>query len=44
LLTLLVSALGSALYGVLTLLTLPFVALVTAHVYRQFNGQAVAAP
>jgi len=44
LLTVLVSLLGSAFYGVLTLLTLPFVALVTAHVYRQFNGQPVAAP
>lgn len=44
LLTLLISALGSALYGVLTLLTLPFVALITAHVYRQFNGQPIAAP
>lgn len=44
LLTFLVNALGSTLYGVLTLLTLPFVALVTAHAYRQFNGQPVAAP
>jgi len=44
LLTFLVNALGSTLYGVLTLLTLPFVSLVTAHVYRQFNGQPIAAP
>ena len=35
------TALGGTLYGVLTLLTLPFAALVTAHMYRQFNGQAV---
>ena len=40
--TFLVTALGGTLYGVLTLLTLPFAALVTAHIYRQFNGQAVA--
>jgi uncharacterized membrane protein len=39
--TFLVTALGGTLYGVLTLLTLPFAALVTAHMYRQFNGQAV---
>jgi len=44
LLTLLITTLGSAFYGVLTLLTLPFVALITAHVYRQFNGQQIAAP
>lgn len=41
---LLVGALGGTLYGVLTLVTLPFAALATAHVYRQFNGQPVVAP
>lgn len=39
----LATALGGTLYGVLTLVTLPFAALVTAHVYRQFNGEEISA-
>jgi len=33
---------GSILFGVLTLLTLPYSLLVTAHVYRQLNAEQVA--
>lgn len=38
----LVMALGVACCGLLTLITLPFVALFTAHMYRQFNGEPIA--
>lgn len=40
----LVMALGVGCFGVLSLITLPFVALFTAHMYRQFNGEAVTTP
>lgn len=40
----LVTALGVACCGVLSLVTLPFVALFTAHMYRQFNGEAITTP
>ena len=36
-----VSLVGSMLFGILTLVTLPFVALFTAHMYRQFNQEAI---
>ena len=36
------SFVGSILWGVLTLVTLPFAALFTAHIYRQVNSEAVA--
>jgi uncharacterized membrane protein len=39
--TFLVVALGSFLFGVFTLVTLPFACLFTAHMYRQFNGEPV---
>jgi uncharacterized membrane protein len=35
--------LGTFFFGVLTLLTLPFLALFTAHLYRQFNEEPVVA-
>ena len=38
----LVMALGVACCGLLSLVTLPFVALFTAHMYRQFNGEPIA--
>lgn len=34
--------LGGVFYGILTLVTLPFACLFTAHMYRQFNGEPVA--
>lgn len=34
---------GSILFGVLTLVALPFAALFTAHMYRQFNREQIAA-
>lgn len=37
------SFVGGILFGVLTLVALPFAALFTAHVYRQLNGEAVSA-
>jgi uncharacterized membrane protein len=37
----LAAILGSVLFGVLTLVTLPFAALFTAHMYRQFNGEPI---
>lgn len=37
----LVSMLSGALWGLLTLLTLPFVTLFLVHMYRQFNGDAI---
>jgi nitric oxide reductase large subunit len=36
-----VTLLGSAFYGILTLLTLPFAVLFIVHMYRQFNGEKV---
>lgn len=39
---LIVLLLGSMLFGVLTLVTLPFTALFIAHLYRQFNGEPIA--
>lgn len=36
------AVLGSILFGVFTLVTLPFAALFTAHVYRQLNAEPVA--
>lgn len=38
----LVMLLGGAFYGILTLVTLPFATLFTAHMYRQFNHEPVA--
>lgn len=35
--------LGGLIFGILTLITLPFAALFTVHVYRQLNGEAIAA-
>lgn len=40
----LVMALGVACCGILSLVTLPFVALFTAHMYRQFNGEPITTP
>ncbi len=40
-LNVLVSLSGTLFFGVLTLLTLPFTALFTAHMYRQFNHEPV---
>lgn len=37
----LVQILGGMLFGLLTLLTLPFAALFTAHMYRQFNREPI---
>ena len=37
-----VTLLGSAFYGLLTLVTLPFAVLFIVHMYRQFNGEQVA--
>lgn len=37
----LVSALSNALWGLLTLLTLPFVTLFLVHMYRQFNADPI---
>lgn len=37
----LVAILGGMLFGILTLVTLPFASLFTAHMYRQFNGEPV---
>jgi uncharacterized membrane protein len=38
----LVSLLGGLFFGILTLVTLPFACLFTAHMYRQFNREPVA--
>lgn len=38
----LVSLLGGMFLGILTLVTLPFACLFTAHMYRQFNSEPVA--
>ncbi|MHB1068147.1 MAG: hypothetical protein ACYC2Z_12090 [Candidatus Nanopelagicales bacterium] len=38
----LVLLLGGLFFGILTLVTLPFTCLFTAHLYRQFNREAVA--
>lgn len=38
----LVLALGGALWGLLTLVTLPFATLFIVHMYRQFNGDAIS--
>ena len=40
----LVMAFGVACCGILSLVTLPFVALFTAHMFRQFNGEAITTP
>jgi uncharacterized membrane protein len=40
---LIVIVLGSFFFGLLTLVTLPFTALFMAHLYRQFNGEPIAA-
>ncbi len=40
-LNVIVSLSGSLFFGVLTLITLPFTALFTAHMYRQFNHESV---
>jgi uncharacterized membrane protein len=37
----LVLALGGLLWGILTLVTLPFASLFTAHMYRQFNEEPI---
>jgi uncharacterized membrane protein len=41
LLNFLVILLGGFLFGLLTLVTLPFVTLFTAHMYRQFNREPI---
>ena len=41
LLSTLVLIVGGAFYGILTLVTLPFATLFMAHMYRQFNGEAI---
>lgn len=41
LLSTLVLIIGGAFYGILTLVTLPFATLFMAHMYRQFNGEAI---
>lgn len=38
----LVSLLGGMFFGILTLVTLPFACLFTAHMYRQFNREPIA--
>lgn len=40
-LNLIVLLIGSMIFGLLTLIALPFVALVTANIYRQMNGEAI---
>jgi len=40
-LNVLVQLLGGLFFGLLTLVTLPFAALFTAHMYRQFNSESV---
>ena len=40
--TFIVLMLGGALWGILTLLTLPFASLFLAHMYRQFNREPIA--
>lgn len=42
LLVLLLGLIGSAFFGILTLLALPFSSLFVVHMYRQFNGEAIA--
>ena len=39
--TFLVLLLGGVFFGILTLLTLPFASLFTAHMYRQFNHEPI---
>lgn len=41
-LNVIVSLSGTLFFGILTLLTLPFTALFTAHMYRQFNREQIA--
>jgi uncharacterized membrane protein len=36
------SILGGLFFGILTLVTLPFAALFTVHVYRQLNSEPIA--
>jgi uncharacterized membrane protein len=38
----LVSILGGISFGLLTLITLPFASLFTAHMYRQFNKEPIS--
>jgi uncharacterized membrane protein len=38
----LVQILGGLFFGLLTLVTLPFACLFTAHMYRQFNREPIA--
>ncbi len=40
--TLVVSLVGGGFYGILTILTLPFVSLFVVHMYRQFNSDPIA--
>lgn len=40
--TFLVLMLGGVFFGILTLVTLPFASLFTAHMYRQFNREPIA--
>lgn len=42
LLVLLLGLIGSAFYGILTLIALPFSSLFIVHMYRQYNGEAIA--
>jgi uncharacterized membrane protein len=42
LLNALVAILGGLFYGILTLVTLPFATLFTAHMYRQFNREPIS--
>ena len=42
LIVLLLGLIGSAFYGILTLIALPFSSLFIVHMYRQYNGEAVA--
>ena len=37
----LVLLLGGLFWGILTLITLPFASLFTAHMYRQFNKEPI---
>lgn len=42
LVVLLLGLIGSAFYGILTLIALPFSSLFIVHMFRQYNGEAVA--
>jgi len=43
LVNILAAIVGSLFWGILTLVALPFAALFTAHMYRQFNREEIAA-